>query len=77
MTNRDADTEEFIDHMPNVKAKAATQVILVAPMGVVDGTDSQAHVEMIGVGPVSREILKTLTPDTELAGMMSTGPAIR
>lgn len=31
MSNRDADTGEFIDHMPNVKAKAATQVILVAP----------------------------------------------
>jgi len=51
MTNRDADTGEFIDHLPHVKAKASTQVILVAPMGVVDGTDPQAHVKMIGVGP--------------------------
>lgn len=68
--NRDADTGEFIDRMAGVKAKASTQVILVAPTGVVDGTDPNAHVEMIGVGPVPRAILETLTPDTELAGMI-------
>ena len=70
LCNRDADTGEFVDELPGVKAKASTQVILVAPMGVVDGTDLNAHVEMIGVGPVPREILGTLTPDTELAGMV-------
>ena len=68
--NRDANTGEFIDEMPGVKAKASTQVILVAPMGVVDGTRPGDHVEMIGVGPVPRQILETLTPDTELAGMI-------
>ena len=29
MTNRDAGTGELIDHMPNVKAKASIEVILV------------------------------------------------
>ena len=70
LCNRDADTGEFINGVPGVKAKASTQVILVAETGVVDGTDPDAHVEMIGVGPVPREILETLTPDTELAGMV-------
>ena len=70
VTNRDAYTGEFIEEMPGVKAKASTQVILVAPFGLVDGTNPQDHVEMIGVGPVPREILGTLTPDTELAGMI-------
>ena len=70
LCNRDAGTGEFIDGMPGVKAKASTQVILVAQAGVVDGTDPNAQVEMIGVGPVPREILRTLTPDTELAGMV-------
>ena len=70
LTDRDADTGEFIDEMPGVKAKASTQVILVASVGVVDGTNPGDHVEMIGVGPVPREILQTLTPDTELAGMV-------
>lgn len=64
------DTGEFIRRMPGVKATASTQVILVTPTGVVDGTDPDAHVEMIGVGPVPRTILETLTPDTELAGMI-------
>ena len=68
--NRDANTGEFIDGTPGVKAKASTQVILVAPLGVADGTNPQGHVEMIGVGPVPRQILETLTPDTELAGMI-------
>ena len=70
VTNRDALTGEFIAGMPGVKAKASTQVILVAPVGVVDGTDPGGHVEMIGAGPVPRQILETLTPDTELAGMV-------
>ena len=68
--NRDSDTGEFIDELPGVKAKASTQVILVAPFGVVDGTNPRDHVEMIGAGPVPRRILETLTPDTELAGMI-------
>ena len=70
LTNRDANTGEFIEDTPGVKAKASTQVILVAPMGVVDGTNPKDHVEMVGAGPVPRQILETLTPDTELAGMV-------
>ena len=68
LTNRDADTAECIDHMPNVKANAATQVILVALMGVVDGTNPQAHVEMIGVDPLPREIPETPTPTPSWPG---------
>lgn len=70
LTNRDAHTGEFIEDTPGVKAKASTQLILVAPLGVVDGTNPGAHVEMIGTGPVPRRILETLTLDTELAGMI-------
>ena len=70
VTNRDARTGQFIEDMPGVKAKASTQVILVAPMDVVDGTNPGGHVEMIGVGPVPRQMLETLTPDTELAAMI-------
>jgi NAD-dependent dihydropyrimidine dehydrogenase PreA subunit len=70
LTNRSADTGEPITGTVGVKAKASTQLILLAPFGVVDGTDPAAQVEMIGVGPVPRKILETLTPDTELAGMV-------
>ena len=70
LTNRSAFTGEFITETVGIKAKASTQVILTAPVGVVDGTNPNGHVEIIGVGPVPRQILQTLTPDTELAGMI-------
>ncbi|MDE0169316.1 MAG: DUF222 domain-containing protein [bacterium] len=70
LTNRSADTGEPLIGTVGVKPKASTQLILVAQYGVVDGTDPNAHVEMIGVGPVPRHILATLSPDTELAGMV-------
>ena len=70
LTNRNAFTGEFITETVGIKAKASTQLILTAPVGVVDGTNPNGQVEMIGVGPVPRQILATLTPDTELAGMI-------
>jgi len=70
LTNRHATTAESITPQAGIKAKASTQLILVAPYGVVDGTNPRGQVEVIGVGPVPRHILATLTPDTELAGMI-------
>ena len=45
-------------------------VILVASVGVLHGTDRNVHVDMVGVGPVPREISETLMGHTEPAGMM-------
>ena len=70
LTNRDAVTGQFVTGTVGIKAKASTQVILTAPMGVVDGTNPNGQVEMIGVGPVPRSILEALTPDTDLAAMI-------
>ena len=70
LTNRNADSGDFMTGTVGVKAKAATQLILVAPFGVVDGTNPHGACEIIGVGPVPRHILTTLSPDTELAGMV-------
>ena len=70
LTGRSAFTGEFLTKQVDIKAKASTQLILVAPVGVVDGTNPNGKVEIIGVGPVPRQILQTLTPDTELAGMI-------
>jgi GH24 family phage-related lysozyme (muramidase) len=69
-TNRDAITGESIGENFGIKAKASIQLILTASLGVVDGTDTDGPVEIIGVGPVPRQILQTLSPDTELAGMI-------
>ena len=70
VTNRNAVTGEFITETVGIKAKASTQLILTAPYGVVDGTNPSGTCEIIGVGPVPRQFLKTLSPDTELAGMI-------
>ncbi len=70
LTNRDSFTGEFIPHQGGVKAKASSQLVVTAPLGVIDGTQPDGEVEIIGVGPVPRRILETLTPDTELAGMI-------
>ena len=70
VTNRHAVTGEFITETVGIKAKASTQLILVAPVGVVDGTNPGGQIEMIGVGPVPRRILEGLSPDSELAGMI-------
>ena len=70
LTNRNAVTGEFIGDQVGVKAKASTQVIITAEAGAIDGTNPNGKVEMIGVGPVPPHILQTLTPDTELAGMI-------
>ena len=68
ITNRNADTGEFLEGLVGVKAKAATQIILVADLGVIDGANPDGVVEMLGVGPVPPEIFNTLSGDTQIAG---------
>ena len=69
-TNLDPHTGEILDRAAGPRAKASTQVIIVAEQGVVDGTNPRGRSEIIGVGPVPPQILRTLSPDTELAGMI-------
>ena len=69
-TNLDPDTGEILDTGVGPRAKASTQLIILAEQGVVDGTNPRGRCEIIGTGPVPREILRTLSPDTELAGMI-------
>ncbi len=52
LTNRNAQTGEPLTGTVGVKAKAATQLIVVAPLGTIDGTDPDATCEIVGVGPV-------------------------
>ena len=73
LTNLDPATGKILGDSAGPRAKASTQVIVVAEQGVVDGTNPQGRCEIIGVGPVPREILRTLSPDTELAGTIFDG----
>ena len=69
-TNLDAVTGEILDGNAGPRVKASTQLLVVAEQGVVDGTDPVGRCEIIGVGPVPRDIFRTLSPDTQLAGMI-------
>ncbi len=70
LTGRSALSGDIIADQIGIKAKAATQLIVTAPLGVVDGTDADGQVEVVGVGPVPRHFLQTLSPDTDVAGMI-------
>ena len=73
LTGRDSCTGEPLDAARGGRIRASTQLVLVAPQGVIDGTSPDQQVEIVGTGPVAREILATLSPDTELAGMVFGG----
>ena len=70
LTNRSASSGELLTQAVGINARASTQVIITAEAGVIDGTNPNGKVEMIGVGPVPPHILQTLSEDTELAGMI-------
>ncbi|MCY4368551.1 MAG: DUF222 domain-containing protein [bacterium] len=70
LTGRSALSGDIITDQIGIKAKAATQLIVTAPLEVVDGTDPDGQVDIVGVGPVPRRFLQTLSPDTVLAGMI-------
>ena len=73
LTGRDSATGEPLDTARGGRVRASTQVVIVATQGAIDGTSPHQQVEIVGTGPVPREILATLSPDTELAGMIFGG----
>ena len=52
---------------------AANQLVVVADLGVIDGTDPDGRCEVLGTGPVPPAVLARLSPDTRLAGMIFSG----
>lgn len=49
---------------------APNQLVVVADIGVIDGTDPDGRCEILGTGPVPPAVLARLSPDTRLAGMI-------
>ena len=56
-----------------VRAKASAQLVAVADIGVLDGTNPHGRCEIIGTGPVPPGVLAQLSPDTRLTGMIFAG----
>ena len=61
------------EHLPNGQGTATTQLVITAEIGAIDGTDPDGEIAVSGTGPVPRSILESLSPDTELAGLLLAG----
>ena len=70
VTDRDSHTGEFLSRHAGVKAKASTQLVIIAEIGVIDGANPRGRCEIVGAGPVPPQILRTLSKDTELCGSL-------
>ncbi len=50
--------------------QAPNQLIVIAEIGVIDGTKPDGTCELLGAGPVPPSILDNLSPDTRIAGAL-------
>ena len=55
-------------------SQAPNQLVIIADIGVIDGTDPDGLCEALGVGPVPPQILDDLSPDTRISGAVFGGP---
>ena len=53
--------------------KAPTQLVVVADLGVIDGSRPDGSCEILGTGPVPPSVLENLSPDTSLSGIIFGG----
>ncbi len=51
-------------------AQAPNQLVIIAEIGVIDGTRPDGTCELLGAGPVPPSILDDLSPDTRIAGAL-------
>ena len=55
------------------RVRVSNQLVVVADIGVIDGTDPGGRCEIIGTGPVPSSVIGQLSPDTAVAGMIFGG----
>ncbi len=55
-------------------SQAPNQLVIIADIGVIDGTKPDGLCEVLGTGPVPPEILNNLSPDTRISGAIFGGP---
>ena len=73
LTGRDSETFQPLPDQDGKTGRAATQLVVVADIGVIDGTDPQGRCEVLGSGPVPPSVLGKLSPDTSLSGIIFGG----
>ena len=55
------------------RVRVSNQLVVVADIGVIDGTDPGGRCEILGTGPVPPSVIGQLSPDTALVGMIFGG----
>lgn len=70
ITGRDALS---LQPLPDAKGRTDTTLVVLADLGLLDGTDPSGSCEILDAGPVPPGILEHLTPDTKLRGMIFGG----
>ncbi len=63
----------FGDAFKSFRAKNSAQLVVIAELGVLDGSKPDGRCEILGTGPVPPDILQELSPDTELTSMIFGG----
>ncbi len=71
LTGRDADTMRPLPD--NKSGKAVTQLVVVADLGLLDGTRPDGSCEILGSGPVPPSLLADLSPDDNVCGIIFGG----
>ena len=71
LTGRDADTLHTLSD--NGSGKSVTQLVVVADLGLLDGTRPDGDCEILGTGPVPPSVLGNLSPDANICGIIFGG----
>ena len=73
LTGRDSETFQPLPEAEAQTGKNHTQLVVVADIGVIDGTGPEGRCEVLGSGPVPPSVLGRLSPDTSLSGIIFGG----
>ena len=72
LTGRDAETMQPLPDRGG-QGKSATQLVVVADLGLFDGTRPDGTCEILGTGPVPPSVLGLLSPDDSVCGIIFGG----
>ena len=73
VTGRRAHTWEPLPDSDGKPGKAPTQLVVVADLGLLDGSRPDGNCEILGTGPVPPSVLDNLSPDTKMSGIIFGG----
>ena len=73
LTGRDAETRQPLSGRESGSGEPVTRLVVVADIGVLDGSRPGGRCEVLGTGPVPPSVLADLSPDASLSGIIFGG----